>query len=487
MQKTRTGKFWSPHVQKMLCMPRVFLKYVCFGHVCVQERNLTAQKALADIVFFCLHGVVSENLELQIELQDSTYGIPISEEHVELEGFAQLGLGSLLPPCFRHLNLSEDMLLSDFLKKWSGQDNLWSVCLSAGIACEAGLSMQPEGDRLTADVLQAAMPVPRGPKRAKRLDPELVRELGRTQPEEFQRLKRTLNIKKHFLRRGHLRDRSLNQRMNQYVRGCRDMVSKLQSAPSLWVATDAGTVGQEETLFSLGQVYGDERTAWLVPQHMRSLPVAGDLADQPVEQQVALWQERLDQFFEPVHAKSGGKKATVVKRRDRLCALDWMKSLDNSLAVSFGVRLKHFMPDAQDAQSPSEPRKNNVLTLVMDEGSVGWAAFWFMSGHLNLRVVGRRDPLHRASNDWKNAVKASALWKVVTRTCLVWNLAHGPWGSGRFHERACEASHLLSNRMDSNDPLFQWMLGQISLMYLNFRTPLVYPIVKAYLLLQGFP
>ena len=48
-----------------------------------------------------------------------------------------------------------------------------------------------------------------------------------------------------------------------------------------------------------------------------------------------------------------------------------------------------------------------TLVLVMDEGSPGWSLFNYLANHVRARVLFIRDPLHRLSNLFTNALRAA--------------------------------------------------------------------------------
>lgn len=51
---------------------------------------------------------------------------------------------------------------------------------------------------------------------------------------------------------------------------------------------------------------------------------------------------------------------------------------------------------------------HRILVLVMDEGSPGWSMFMWLANDVRARVVFQRDPLHRLSNLFTNAIRGAA-------------------------------------------------------------------------------
>ena len=81
-----------------------------------------------------------------------------------------------------------------------------------------------------------------------------------------------------------------------------------------------------------------------------------------------------------------------------------------------------------DAFLPIQDRP--LLVFSMDQGSVGYSAWWFFSYHLQGRTVLLKDVFHREWNDCKLAIQSSKLWWVVLLTTAAYNLCYGPWDGG---------------------------------------------------------
>ena len=104
----------------------------------------------------------------------------------------------------------------------------------------------------------------------------------------------------------------------------------------------------------------------------------------------------------------------------------------------------------------------NLLVLCLDEGKQGWAASHFLTHGLNMNVLAIRDPIHRAVNDWKQAVKQAGLWCIINASTLAFNICYGPWGSESWWSKAKGAARSFINHTDTTDPLFRWLENKIS-------------------------
>jgi len=112
--------------------------------------------------------------------------------------------------------------------------------------------------------------------------------------------------------------------------------------------------------------------------------------------------------------------------------------------------------------SPTRRPLQNIIVLCMDEGKQGWAATHFLTSGLNMNIIAIRDPIHRAVNDWKQAVKQAGLWSVVNASTLAFNICYGPWGSESWWSKAKGAAKNFQNHADSSDLLFRWLEKKIA-------------------------
>ena len=78
-------------------------------------------------------------------------------------------------------------------------------------------------------------------------------------------------------------------------------------------------------------------------------------------------------------------------------------------------------------------RKVRVLVMTCDEGSAGWSLFQYLAGFIGMRIHFIRDPPHRLSNLFTNALKAvRPVLDSTLQTLLVHKFRRAPFGSGKF-------------------------------------------------------
>lgn len=96
---------------------------------------------------------------------------------------------------------------------------------------------------------------------------------------------------------------------------------------------------------------------------------------------------------------------------------------------------------------PLEPCSWPLLTLHIDECTVGQAAMWFATLKQDLLCFSAGDCYHRDWNDIKLAFKRSyCFWKVLIQMCYVVLLPYGPWKSSDYHVLRQEMlDHMLTN------------------------------------------
>ena len=121
----------------------------------------------------------------------------------------------------------------------------------------------------------------------------------------------------------------------------------------------------------------------------------------------------------------------------RLSALYWILAVDLALQTCTGIGLEHY-------RVPDPPRELPwpTATLVIDQGSDGWAAVQFLLYLMNCCAVPISDFCHRTWHDTKRALSLSGLWPFVMLMTTAFNVSHGPWGGQQWHREcqdACEA------------------------------------------------
>eukprot|EP00974_Lingulodinium_polyedra_P087861 8519757-Lingulodinium_polyedra.AAC.1 len=104
---------------------------------------------------------------------------------------------------------------------------------------------------------------------------------------------------------------------------------------------------------------------------------------------------------------------------------------------------------------------SKTLTLVMDEGSVGFAGTWFLLHGWKVRLLPVRDPHHREWNDVKLAIADSSLWWVVLLGGILFNLPFGPWANQAFFHKLQEAARFYFSEAQPHDMLFEAFFDSI--------------------------
>ena len=150
----------------------------------------------------------------------------------------------------------------------------------------------------------------------------------------------------------------------------------------------------------------------------------------------------------------------------RQSALLHLKALDKQLKLTTGAGLNAYGDNGYSSYQiasafllgivlagclTSIPR---TLTLHLDEGSPAYAMVWFLTNQCDLRMMAQRDIFHREWNDTRLAVTLSHLWDVVILTTVVFNLPHGPWDGGTWHNKMKESALRIIAAMPSSNPLF---------------------------------
>jgi len=97
-------------------------------------------------------------------------------------------------------------------------------------------------------------------------------------------------------------------------------------------------------------------------------------------------------------------------------------------------------------RTPAAPRSCHVLSLVGDEGSIGWRVYQFLAGPGNLRVIWHSDPAHRLTNAYLNAMRSvPPAFKVIQQVLMVHKYRRAPFGGGKFWRQAQGAIAVLTN------------------------------------------
>ncbi len=92
------------------------------------------------------------------------------------------------------------------------------------------------------------------------------------------------------------------------------------------------------------------------------------------------------------------------------------------------------------------PKPVKVLLLCGDEGSQGYSLWWFLMS-LGYRTLFHRDPAHRISNAYNNALRGiKTSMSCAMNTLLIHKFRRGPWGSGRFMREMRETLQIVRHQ-----------------------------------------
>lgn len=194
----------------------------------------------------------------------------------------------------------------------------------------------------------------------------------------------------------------------------------------------------------------------------------GDLSKKATPEDLARHKMHVAKFMVTPEGTKVDKSA-----QDKAASLEFLRGVDNALAASFSLRLQNFIEqqkDPKDSKNSKESKDGSAASssasascmsgppsasascspglavFCLDECSVGWSALYYLMFKQKANVVGLRDPAHRSNNDFKLIAKHAGLWQTVVSCVLVFNLAHGPWGSGRWWNTARAAATSYSNK-----------------------------------------
>ena len=163
---------------------------------------------------------------------------------------------------------------------------------------------------------------------------------------------------------------------------------------------------------------------------------AGDIFEELNETEI--WQ-RLSRAWR--HADNS-EDAHSLRKVERLSALHWMRSMQNVLQQTLGMGFSDFVLEDGSLETAVAMGSNfPVLTVSLDQCSVGFSASWFMQYVLQMSMLVFPDPSHGNHNDLQGALRtcSSKLWSTVLRTTLAFNAIHGPWQGGAVWSRLLEA------------------------------------------------
>jgi len=110
------------------------------------------------------------------------------------------------------------------------------------------------------------------------------------------------------------------------------------------------------------------------------------------------------------------------------------------------------------AKQGSQP----VLSISLDQGSVGWPALFFLLFRLSLVVVPVSEPPHRVWNDTQLAIEQVRVLRDARHlSTVLFNLNMGPFESGAWWQQVVEGCREYRSMATPADPLFQHFLKDI--------------------------
>jgi hypothetical protein len=182
--------------------------------------------------------------------------------------------------------------------------------------------------------------------------------------------------------------------------------------------------------------------------------------------------EMLDEHarLDEEEAKALTKAPAVLRGK----SYQFIRGVDHGMQVSCGFGLIYFFLLFATGQSAAQQRAEErsldqenplpfrVLSISIDQGSVGWAAMWFLIYHVGLSICVVNDPSHRVYNDLCLAIKACNLWWVVVLTRVAFNMSYGPFDGGAWLAQAKSSVSELFKHLRRHDPLKHFFLNNIA-------------------------
>ena len=161
--------------------------------------------------------------------------------------------------------------------------------------------------------------------------------------------------------------------------------------------------------------------------------------------------------------------------RHRLSTFWFIMGMDAMLRHCTGAGFERFrtaatklLPEGQanraDLCPASLDGKPYLLSVCVDQCSVGWAAGYFLRYEMKLNVEFVMDPSHRFWRDIKLALGDARLWHVILMLGIPWNVNYGPWMQSSFFLKVQDAAkdYVGSVSEGAHCPLFQAALPAIA-------------------------
>lgn len=84
--------------------------------------------------------------------------------------------------------------------------------------------------------------------------------------------------------------------------------------------------------------------------------------------------------------------------------------------------------------------RGRILTVSLDQHSVGWASCFFLKRAPKLNIVGIGDFAHRVWNDCEVSLGRAGLWEVVLLSSVLFNINFGPYDGSKWWRTCQEAA-----------------------------------------------
>lgn len=112
------------------------------------------------------------------------------------------------------------------------------------------------------------------------------------------------------------------------------------------------------------------------------------------------------------------------KKQYRVASWEWLCALDNMLTSCRGSGIAAFTPDIG---KPVAEQSLPLLSVCIDQGSVGFSSMHYLLFGLQANCVLVSDPNHRSWNDLKHSIKQSGLWECAVAPGVAMNVGFGPF------------------------------------------------------------
>ena len=169
------------------------------------------------------------------------------------------------------------------------------------------------------------------------------------------------------------------------------------------------------------------------------------------KEQLDGWRSAAHAYIQKLtNAQSKEDDANAAKRLKlrRITTYEFLSCIDSVLRTLAGIGLSKFLPAESDQSLLDSSHIPPTFILTMDQCSVNWASYYYLSYHLRMRVLAWGDPFHRMWNDTKNGIRASRTWSTILITLPVLNLPHGPWNGAKWF-------------VQIQDSLKEWMASKV--------------------------